>query len=861
MTLTRRELLAGSLGAAAPAGASPAKTILIVPNFHPASCGWLTNFSRERVYCANSYFDHLDRVRDDPQYAFALSECNNLIAMLNFQPGRVDELKRRIREGRVELVNGFFLESTINLSGGEALVRLGVEGLRWQQKVFGVRPRLAWTIDVCGTHEQMAQITAGLGLEAMVYTRMNPTGSALHWAESPDGSRVLAISPGHYSELRTLWTAKGPLTAKEVEEIRHAFAEKAKVTPAGAPRLILAGSGDYSLAPDRKDYPSAFLKEWKETEPDTEIQFATVGQYLDAVLPAARSGRLQIPTLRGGTAYDFDAFWIQCPRVKSWYRRCEHSLQAAEMLATAASLRARYPYPATALYRAWLQMFLNMDRNTLWGAAGGMVFEHERSWDARDRFQSVEAIAGRVQIEAGGAAITAGEGVGLFNPVNWTRGDPFVVRLPAGTSIEGASTQALPSGEALCQMSLPPASIGGWRLTGAAPVAGSTVALRELIVAKHYSVRIDPKTGALVSLRRNPSGREVLGGPANVVLAERPNTQRFEPGNHIAARPGRTAFASSNDYPATISLTKGALAATLIVESGFAGGPLRRTIRFYENHPRIDFETELNDLPDRSVVTAEFPLAAPVTEIRRGIPYGFSHGAWDKPNPGLHGWTKGITPAVRWSHYTIEGGGIALLDRGLTGREINGRTPVIYLYNAVDKYYGYPNSWLSGKGKHVVEYALVAHDGDWKDARIPQMAWEYNCPPVAIAGRRPASPKPVLETSPNVIVESLRRDGDEIELRLVECLGYADTVEIFLALPHKGAALTDLTGGNRKPLSGGPRYSFRVRAQQIVTLRFRASSRVEDPEPLLKWDELVPAPKRAALYEYSADKGHPPRGD
>src|SRR5512143_3009569 len=189
--LSRRAFMAASAVTATAQPPRERRSVYVVPNFHPASCGWLTNFSKERVYCANSYFDHLDRVRDDANYAFALSEVNNVIAMMNFHPERAEELKRRVREGRVELVNAFFLESTINLSGGEALVRLGVEGLRWQERMFGVRPRLAWTIDVCGTHDQMAQICAKLGLEAMVYCRKNPTGKTIHWAESPDGSRIL----------------------------------------------------------------------------------------------------------------------------------------------------------------------------------------------------------------------------------------------------------------------------------------------------------------------------------------------------------------------------------------------------------------------------------------------------------------------------------------------------------------------------------------------------------------------------------------------------------------------------------------------------------------------------------------------
>ena len=168
----------------------------VVPNFHPASCGWLANWSVERNYCANSYLNHLDRVRDDANYGFAMSECNNMIAIANFLPERFEELKRRVKEGRVELVNAFFLEPTINLSGGEALAKMGIEGLRWQEQVMGVRPRFCWAIDVCGTHAQMPQICQDLGLEALVYNRCNRAGKAVFWSESPDGSRIADYCAG-----------------------------------------------------------------------------------------------------------------------------------------------------------------------------------------------------------------------------------------------------------------------------------------------------------------------------------------------------------------------------------------------------------------------------------------------------------------------------------------------------------------------------------------------------------------------------------------------------------------------------------------------------------------------------------------
>ena len=269
-------------------------------------------------------------------------------------------------------------------------------------------------IDVTGMHEQMAQISAGLGLDGFAYCRHNPTGYAIHWAESPDGTRSLAVAPGRYADWPPVFKSSVPLTEKQLAELRadlqfradprpltpEEIVKNAKPSggeprraPVGAPLLLFGGSADYSLAPLYKPYPTEFLQQFKKVAPEFDVQFATPSRYLDAILPGIKSGAIKLPVMRGGTMFNYNAFWIQNPRVKSWFRRCEHQLQAAEMLATAASLRGQFEYPAQAFHHAWLLMCLNMDRNTLWGAAGGMVFEHERSWDARDRFEWVEQTA------------------------------------------------------------------------------------------------------------------------------------------------------------------------------------------------------------------------------------------------------------------------------------------------------------------------------------------------------------------------------------------------------------------------------------------------------------------------------------
>lgn len=839
------------------------RDVYIVSNFHPASCGWLADFSKERVYCVNSYLSHLDRVRDDAQYQFVLSEINNIIGIMNFHPERIPELKQRVAEKRVELVNGFFLESTINLSGGEALVRIGAEGLRWYEKVFGVRPRYAWCIDTCGVHDQMAQIAKGLGMEALIYTRKNPTGKTIYWTVSPDGSRILTLCPGHYSEASSIYESKEILTDSQLDKLEEQFASKESITPRGASILILGGGGDYSLAPPVKSYPTALLEQWERPGSRRKIRFTTLSKYVDTILPGIQSGAIEIPTHQGGTAYDFDAFWMDTPKVKILYRSSEQGLQTAEALATIASLNGHFRYPSQNLYESWVLMFLNMDRNTLWGSAGGMVFVSEKSWDVQDRFNWVEHSAAQVQSSALESLTPIGEQTALFNPLNWSRKDPIVLKLAPGKIVEGAPCELLSDGRILCSLPMASMSIQTWKLVEGAPQKPKALGSINKIETPLYVLELDAKTGAIANLKSRQSGRELLGPQSNTIIAERPKKKANDPGDILPPIPGQDKLATSGDEPSTIEVYKGSLSTIVVITGKFyGGGILRRTIRLYETHPRIDFLAELNDIPDYTMVYANFPLAEEVEEVMRGVPFGFSHAAWSKPNPDLHGWGKGIVPAVRWSSYaTAGGGGAALFDRGLTGRELNGREASIYLFNAEDKYQGYDNPWLTGKGKHVLEYALLPYESSWEEARIPQAAWEYNLSPVAFNERADLKGQSWLETSGNIIVESLRRRGKHMILRFVEAFGSSGEAHVKLSLPHRNAAITDLAGNVVTKLPSGADYRFTVRPQQIVSIYFETESPVEEEAPITAWDKFVPQQKLEALRTYSPDViGHPPTG-
>ena len=301
----------------------------------------------------------------------------------------------------------------------------------------------------------------------------------------------------------------------------------------------------------------------------------------------------------------------------------------------------------------------------------------------------------------------------------------------------------------------------------------------------------------------------------------------------------RTALASSSQFPPQISLTRGPLATIVDIRSALSRWRRTATCRAVlsrlaahrlrdRNKRRAARHDPVGDVPVGRADHRDPPRHS-LRIFTRGVghqePAADRHHGRDRPGHSL----LGLLPRAR-RRRGDSGSGPAR-------REIvEENTPLLLLHNVCDAYalswkindrdFNKPSVWMNAQGKQVFEYALWPHEQDWPDAHVPQIAWEYNCSVLAVPGMAVAQPQSFCETSANVLVEALRRDGDEIELRMVECLGQAGRASVRVNLPHTAASRTDLLGDNRQTLSGGPVYDLEVRPQEIVTLRLRTPQAV-----------------------------------
>ena len=90
------------------------------------------------------------------------------------------------------------------------------------------------------------------------------------------------------------------------------------------------------------------------------------------------------------------------------------------------------------------------------------------------------------------------------------------------------------------------------------------------IETRFYTAQVDPATGALASLKLKPSGREMLGGPANVLVAEKGAARTTaRPAMNLIPRPERPRLAPPATRHPRINVTENAVAITVEADGTF----------------------------------------------------------------------------------------------------------------------------------------------------------------------------------------------------------------------------------------------------------------------------------------------------
>jgi alpha-mannosidase len=336
---------------------------------------------------------------------------------------------------------------------------------------------------------------------------------------------------------------------------------------------------------------------------------------------------------------------------------------------------------------------------------------------------------------------------------------------------------------------------------------------------------------------------QVLAEPGNVISMEADHGDLWElyrpldgastvamTEKHGAPKKGEALF--STDTPPdlaaiTTKLKRGPVLSEFYMQRPFSNqGRLCTTIRLYAGLKRIELQTRiLNN--DRFV---RYRVIFP-TNIKLGlrtdeIPFGALH----RP--------EGIElPAQNWVDTSDQIHGVAMLNRGLPGNNINDGTLMLSLMRSTCIVaYGFGGGYEPGMssdsgfelGKELVfDYALVPHSGNWQSTHIYQEGQEFNQPlliqkTLEHAGDWPNQWGSLSISHPNILVSALKQgeSGGWI-LRLYEAAGTVTPgVTILFSAQVRSVELVNLVEDLLKPLDlEGNQVSLEFHPFEIKTLR------------------------------------------
>ncbi|MEI6647142.1 MAG: glycosyl hydrolase-related protein [bacterium] len=365
----------------------------------------------------------LEMMKKDTHYCFTMECTLHLMEFLEAHPERSDEIVRLMKDGRLEFGATYNQPYEAWLSG-EELIRQVYYGRRWIQKNLpGCDARVAYNPDVPARTWQMQQILSKSGVPYLSISRYH---EGLYRWLSPDGSGVLAHSPGHYVNHEKFLTAKPVAAATGIATLMERLAPDYRAF-AVPPVLALLNCNDFSRPIDF----NPLIAYWNAQLGDKPtLGYSSFSGFFDQIA----KGQTNLPT-RCGERPDV-WLYIHGPThhwTSSLRREAARLLPAAETFTTAACLlKGDFAgWPGKQFDATWMDE-LYMDHGI--GGKNGHITDrvfHEKIASARNTGRAllnkaVTSIAKQVKSSSVGTPVT------VFNSLSWTRSGPVELTLPEG---------------------------------------------------------------------------------------------------------------------------------------------------------------------------------------------------------------------------------------------------------------------------------------------------------------------------------------------------------------------------------------------------------------------------------------------
>jgi alpha-mannosidase len=822
-------------------------TFLLDGNAH-IDAAWLWPWTETVDVVHRTFGTALQLMNEYPDYVYTQSAAAYNEWMAQKYPALNSEIRRRIQEGRWEIVGGMWVEPDLNMPDGESLVRQLLVGKRWYKQAYGVDVRIGWNPDSFGYTWQLPQIYKKSGIDYFVTQKMtwNDTNKLpfnLFWWQSPDGSKVLTYFPHDYVNL-----SLSPV------RLSDDLATARQRSPGLTDMMDLYGVGDHGGGPTRAILDEGF--HWKADDHVTpKYQFGTAQSFFSTVEkqiapdspvwnyqsiakgyepPPAVTGQVSIPTWDTELYLEYHrgVYTTQANHKKNM-RDSEEEVLNAEKFSSLAWVLAGRAYPSDEITEDWKKVLFNQFHDLAAGSGIGVIYKDAQKDYDWVRMSTNEISSGALETMAnnadtsGGSREPQGQAIVVFNPLGWERSGRVAARVgpipPPGDALvafdaEGKLTplpvisfdrntgvaevefeaRNVPAlGYAVYHLSTP------IEMAAIAPGTKLDSPLHQKFTDDNYSLQ---NGRLLVEVDREDGCIRLVQMDAELTLL-----QGSECGNQLQFfKDTPKDYDAWNIDPGTLDAAPAVIDRADSVEMiGNGGHPAIRvtyhwqnskivqTISIAPNSDYVDIENDIDWHEQHVLLKVAFPLAVTSDFATYEIPYG----AIERPTTRNNSWEKAQfeVPAMRWADLSGAGAdgkvyGLSVLNQDKYGYDAVGNVLRLTLLRSP--------TWPdpdADQGHHHFHYALYPHAGTWKDALTVRHGWEYDYPLQAVvttahAGSLLAEHSFASVSPENVVLTAVKKaeDANGLIFRVYEWAGKETTAEFHVPPGATGATVTNL---------------------------------------------------------------------
>jgi len=300
----------------------------------------------------------LDRMNEYPEFIFTGSSAAFYSWLKDTDPGMYEEVAARIREGRWEIVGGWWIQPDANIPSGESLARQALYGQRFFQKEFGVLASIGYNPDTFGHTGTLPQILRKSGMTRYVFMRpmaheKSLPGNVFLW-KSPDGSQVLTSRIAH---------SYGTWGDELLQHVEACDKERPTYVK---DYMVFYGVGNHGGGPTKRNIES--IRALGASAEGPNVEFSSLDSYFKAIEKEIRLGA-EAPTIADDLQHHARGCYSAESDIKRQNRRLEHLLLTAERFATVAHVVLGRHYPDVELETAWKAVLFNQFHDILAGSS------------------------------------------------------------------------------------------------------------------------------------------------------------------------------------------------------------------------------------------------------------------------------------------------------------------------------------------------------------------------------------------------------------------------------------------------------------------------------------------------------------